>query len=125
VDTREILNEREKTHGDYEAVSLFHTTILRFMQDEIKKMRRLDVEPIKSTHFLALEMICLKMARIVCGDPNHADHWDDIAGYAMLAKGERENGHCKACAINIECFGVPCDGHLQTRADRLVREISS
>ena len=24
---------------------------------------------------------------IVCGDPNCADHWDDIAGYALLGKG--------------------------------------
>jgi len=36
----------------------------------------------------AIHMICVKLARIVCGDPNHADHWDDIAGYARLGKGE-------------------------------------
>lgn len=33
----------------------------------------------------ALEMILHKVARIACGDPNHVDHWDDIAGYATLA----------------------------------------
>jgi hypothetical protein len=32
----------------------------------------------------ALEMICHKMARIVNGDPNYADSWVDIAGYAKL-----------------------------------------
>ena len=32
-------------------------------------------------------MILLKIARIICGDPTYADHWDDIAGYAMLGKG--------------------------------------
>jgi hypothetical protein len=31
----------------------------------------------------ALEMICHKIARIVCGDPDYADSWDDIAGYAL------------------------------------------
>jgi len=32
----------------------------------------------------ALEMICHKMARIINGDPNYADSWHDIAGYAKL-----------------------------------------
>jgi len=33
----------------------------------------------------ALEMICLKMARLVCGDSNNRDSWHDIEGYARLA----------------------------------------
>jgi hypothetical protein len=32
----------------------------------------------------ALDMIAHKIGRILAGDPNHADHWDDIAGYARL-----------------------------------------
>lgn len=32
----------------------------------------------------ALDMICHKIGRIVNGDPNYADSWVDIAGYAML-----------------------------------------
>lgn len=32
----------------------------------------------------ALDMICHKIGRIVCGDPNYADSWHDIAGYAKL-----------------------------------------
>ena len=32
----------------------------------------------------ALEMIAHKIARIVNGDPNYADSWVDIAGYARL-----------------------------------------
>lgn len=32
----------------------------------------------------ALEMIVHKIGRIVNGDPNYADSWDDIAGYAKL-----------------------------------------
>lgn len=32
----------------------------------------------------ALEMVCHKMARIINGDPNYADSWHDIAGYASL-----------------------------------------
>lgn len=32
----------------------------------------------------ALDMICHKVARIVNGDPDYADSWRDIAGYATL-----------------------------------------
>lgn len=39
----------------------------------------------------ALDMICHKIARIVNGDPDHADSWHDIAGYAQLVA-DRLNG---------------------------------
>lgn len=35
-------------------------------------------------HREALEMIVHKIGRILNGDPNYADSWDDIAGYARL-----------------------------------------
>lgn len=39
----------------------------------------------------ALEMIAHKIARILNGDPNYADSWHDIAGYAKLVE-DRLNG---------------------------------
>ena len=38
----------------------------------------------------ALAMVCLKIARILNGDPNHIDNWADIAGYAQLVVGRLE-----------------------------------
>lgn len=32
----------------------------------------------------ALDMIASKLSRVICGDPDTADHWADIGGYAML-----------------------------------------
>lgn len=32
----------------------------------------------------ALQMICHKIGRIINGDPDYADSWHDIAGYAQL-----------------------------------------
>ena len=32
----------------------------------------------------ALSMICHKIGRIINGDPDYADSWHDIAGYAQL-----------------------------------------
>lgn len=34
----------------------------------------------------AIEMIFHKIARIINGDPNYADSWHDIAGYARLVE---------------------------------------
>jgi hypothetical protein len=37
-------------------------------------------------HIEALEMIAHKIGRILNGDPNYADSWHDIAGYAKLVE---------------------------------------
>ena len=34
----------------------------------------------------ALDLICTKIARIVNGDPDYPDSWDDIGGFAELGK---------------------------------------
>jgi len=39
----------------------------------------------------ALDMICHKIARIVNGNPDYADSWTDIAGYATLVAERLEN----------------------------------
>jgi hypothetical protein len=33
----------------------------------------------------SLEMIALKLSRILSGQADYRDHWDDIAGYVRLA----------------------------------------
>jgi hypothetical protein len=38
----------------------------------------------------ALDMIATKLARIVNGDPDYADSWIDIAGYAKLVSDRME-----------------------------------
>ena len=38
----------------------------------------------------SLEMIAVKIARILSGDPDFADHWDDVIGYAKLARPETD-----------------------------------
>jgi len=36
----------------------------------------------------ALQIIAHKIGRILSGDPNYADHWHDIGGYARLIEDE-------------------------------------
>lgn len=40
----------------------------------------------------ALDNICSKIARLLNGDPNYRDNWDDIAGYALLVSKRLGNG---------------------------------
>ena len=38
------------------------------------------------SHAESLDMIASKLAQILAGNPNEADHWLDIEGYARLAR---------------------------------------
>jgi hypothetical protein len=79
--TEDILAERQKTHGDFAT----HAHIAQALKDAAFIRGK---DTLSFTQREALEMILHKIARIVNGDPNHKDHWDDIAGYATLAARE-------------------------------------
>ena len=76
-----ILTERAKTHGDFSVVADFAQQLKDTMRDAPNWASSDTMEP---DQYEALEMIASKLARILCGNQNHADSWKDIAGYAML-----------------------------------------
>lgn len=82
--TEQLLEDREKVHGDWK----FNAAVQHRLKEEIAYALRCRDGKLLPYQVQALEMICVKMARIIAGDPYHPDHWDDIAGYAMLGKGK-------------------------------------
>ena len=77
-DIRDILFERNKTHGDYGEHA-------RITQNIKAMMRNCDgFDQLRSTEKEALEMFAHKIGRILAGNPHFEDHWRDIAGYATL-----------------------------------------
>src|SRR5215475_10346577 len=74
----EVLAERQKTHGDWMANARIAQAMKGVWRQE-EGWKRLSVGQRE-----ALEMIAAKVGRILSGDPNHVDHWVDIAGYAAL-----------------------------------------
>jgi hypothetical protein len=73
-----ILKEREETHGDFEIKSIW-------IQEIMENLVGLDSwEDMSADQRESIHMILVKLSRILYGDPNHVDHWDDIAGYATL-----------------------------------------
>ena len=73
-----ILAEREKTHGDFRTHAAITDAIKYHMHNSSKWSY------LSPTQREALDMIAHKIGRIIAGDSNVKDHWDDIAGYAKL-----------------------------------------
>ena len=78
MDIKEILAEREETHGSYEVTAEIIQDLKRAMQlspnwDEMPGTMR-----------EALEMTQHKIGRILSGDYRHLDSWADIIGYNQL-----------------------------------------
>lgn len=78
VNTTELLAERQKTHGEYAEHARCTQELLRVLQSERGWPTLSDIQK------ESLHMICHKMGRVVTGNPDIADHWDDMAGYATL-----------------------------------------
>jgi len=78
-ETEPLLVERESKYGDYTELA----RITRVLRATLYTGPSWDGA--MSVHQDALHMIVVKLARIVNGDPDHEDHWRDIAGYATLA----------------------------------------
>lgn len=73
-----ILCERQKTHGEFRT----HAVMSQYLKDVMADKR------LSSVQREGLEMIFHKIARILNGNPDYKDHWDDIAGYATLVSKE-------------------------------------
>jgi hypothetical protein len=75
-----ILDERGKRYGNF----LDHARVTQRLKNVAHQFasehnKRFDVDQAE-----ALDMIFHKIGRILNGDPNYADSWIDIAGYAKL-----------------------------------------
>ena len=75
---QEILNNRQKTHGEYSQVAETYAGL----------SLQIDAAGLSPSSYLAISMIFQKISRIVNGDENFQDHWIDIIGYAELARKE-------------------------------------
>jgi hypothetical protein len=75
-----LIEERGGTHGDFPHQARCSQALKSIMGTTP------NWEHLHAHQREALEMISTKISRICYGDPNCADHWDDIAGYAQLGK---------------------------------------
>ena len=73
-----LLGEREKTHGSFPENANFSQQLKEMMRDTRNWGECSDEQR------EALEMVAVKLSRILTGDHNFPDHWKDVAGYSNL-----------------------------------------
>lgn len=80
TDIAAVLAERGARYGRF----VDHAAVAQQLKDIVRV--HLDVRNKRLAHdqLEALDMIMHKVARVVSGDPDYADSWVDIAGYAKL-----------------------------------------
>lgn len=73
-----ILQERQSTHGCFYKNAMMSQKLKVFFRDceGWQNMTACQKE--------SFDMIALKMSRILSGQSQFKDHWDDISGYATL-----------------------------------------
>ena len=75
-----LVAAREETHGDFDN----QASVTQRIKLAIRAGKNWPVLSPGQTE--ALEQMASKIGRIVSGDADHPDHWDDIAGYAVLGR---------------------------------------
>lgn len=74
----DILQERGSRYGSF----VGHADITLRLKRQMQQSPKWDA--LADDQIEALHMIAHKIGRILNGDPNYADSWVDIAGYAKL-----------------------------------------
>jgi hypothetical protein len=78
--TRKLVEVRTLTHGDWERAAVIMDDTLEIWS---KGLNWNSMSPGKR---VALIEIAHKVSRILEGNPNLYEHWDDLAGYSQLGK---------------------------------------
>lgn len=81
-DINTTLAERGKRYGAFSG----HAVLTQSLKAVFASAQQYD--DLTPSHREALDMIAHKIGRILNGDPNYADNWHDIAGYATLVEQE-------------------------------------
>lgn len=80
MNVQETLNERGARYGDF----THHAAIAQALQNNMRATG--GWERLNAVQKQGLSVIADKIARILSGDPNYADNWHDIQGYARLVE---------------------------------------
>ena len=80
MDIQETLAQRGERYGNFFTHAMLTQELKRVIDAHVRARRK----PLCADQQEALDMICHKIGRIINGDPNYADSWHDIAGYAQL-----------------------------------------
>ena len=86
VRIEDILQERNTTHGSFSENADISQTLKCVMRSKP------GYAMLSSVQRESLDMIALKIGRILSGKANYADSWLDLAGYATLSAEDCDDG---------------------------------
>lgn len=86
TDVDKVLDERGSRYGTFEGHAVISQSLKMIVRTNLMTRNK----TLKASQQESLDMIMHKVARIINGDPNYADSWIDIAGYAKLVADEIE-----------------------------------
>lgn len=89
MNVNDTLKERENSHGDFSP----QATLSQYLKTACRDSGKWSKLPPDQRE--AIEMICMKISRILHGDNNFADSWHDIAGYAILIEKKLSRGNTR------------------------------
>jgi hypothetical protein len=75
-----LLQERQQTHGSFEENARIAQRLRAFFRGQPAW------ESMPDVHKEALDNIALKFSRIFSGQADCSQHWEDVEGYAALAR---------------------------------------
>ena len=85
MDLEQTLEARGKTYGTFMENAQVSQSLKHYIETHPR------YSGLAADQREALTVICQKISRILSGDPDYADNWHDIAGYATLIE-KRLNG---------------------------------
>ena len=86
TDVTEVLTERGNRYGKFTG----HANVTQDLKKVIRHHLKQRDKKLADDQMEALEMIAHKIGRVINGDPEYADSWIDIAGYAKLVSDRLE-----------------------------------
>lgn len=91
IDPEKLTRERGTIHGPADKQFITAQGFKTIIRHAAEERARLGYPPLDAVTLEALEMDAVKTSRILWGNPEHADHWDDKIGYSHLGKTKGRN----------------------------------
>lgn len=104
----QILQERGTRYGEFIDHARITCALKNVVHAEAIRRAEQGKTRITADQMEALDMICHKIGRILNGDPDYADSWIDIAGYAKLVADRLEKR--QAADAPVDRLRTPLSG---------------
>lgn len=80
------LQNRGQSHGDFSNMARCNQRLKAVVREEMALREARGQHRLNDMAIESIEMIIVKLGRIITGNPEEPDHWLDIEGYARITR---------------------------------------